>query len=561
MRTLYALLSATLFLPAAAQPQLPTFNPSDTLTIPCPQNPGVSIRTYAGWEAYQTLDDTWYGPRDPSICIDLAQIVTPNYVAPRILIDQIEATRPVFLRALYGDDNVLPLATNNQYAFGVQAYGWSSFDAGPCPGGPCTGLFAGVRIPDAAGTGTDMRWYQAAYDDQDFSQYQLEVCVPTEKFQQNDLREFIASLKVTNPQPGQYIGEFYSEVQDMDMWGSLVRLTGANLPQYQSSQFSYYFWSGWQNYLVMHDNLEYPDGNHVFNLDLPPNPNVSTPTTVTVYLDAYTGFNFQPYTQLRGGLVLGSDSIRHPLTVVNQGADLCMGWEFIEVLWPGGAEYVHESGHVSFEGRNACFQFQPGSTLRVADGSTFQYGHNGRGLLLMIEGSHLEIERNAELLLEGSLIVKEPPDATEHRDMHITLGPGARLRFAPGSRLLNDWSIEGRMKLVVTLDGGSIDISGLGPEDREKVVVIELPREAWSEVRTIGNPVRDELALLFAVRREGVMRVRIIDPMGRLVLERRVGLLVGENRVAIPTINLTPGGYVLETRVGDDRRIARFVKE
>ena len=77
----------------------------------------------------------------------------------------------------------------------------------------------------------------------------------------------------------------------------------------------------------------------------------------------------------------------------------------------------------------------------------------------------------------------------------------------------------------------------------------------------MGNPVRDELALLFGVRREGVMRVRVVDPMGRLVLERQVGLFAGENRVAIPTLNLTPGGYVLETRVGEERRIARFVKE
>lgn len=560
MRILYTLLSATLVLPAAAQPSLPSFFPADTVSMPCPQNPTASIRTYAGWEAYQTLDDTWYGPRDTAICIDLAH-VSGNWVYPRIAIDQIVASRPVFVRARYDDDHVLPLATNNQYAFGFQVSTWTSFDAGPCPSGPCTGLLAGVRIPDSAGTGTDMRWHQAAYDDQDLSQYQLEVCVPTEKFQQNDLREFVVSLKVTDPQPGQYIDGFYSEAQDMDQWGTLVRLTSANLPQFQQGQFGYYFWSSWENYLVMHDNEEYPDGNHMFYLDMPANPNVPTPTTITAYLDPFTGFNFQPFTQLRGGLVLGSDSVRHPLTVVNLGADLCMGWEFIEVLWPGGAEYVHQSGHVSFEGRNACFQFQPGSTLRVAEGSTFQYGHNGRGLLLMIEGAHLEIGRDAELLFEGSMILKEPPEATEPRDMRITLADGARLTFAPGSRLLNDWSIGGRMRLIVTLDGGSIDINGLSPEDRAKVQVIELPREAWSELRMMGNPARDQLTVAFGTRSPGLLQVRVIDSEGRLAMERRVHVEPGENTLVLPTFNLGAGAYLLETSMGDERRYERFVKE
>ncbi|MBK7384001.1 MAG: hypothetical protein IPI81_11850 [Flavobacteriales bacterium] len=117
------------------------------------------------------------------------------------------------------------------------------------------------------------------------------------------------------------------------------------------------------------------------------------------------------------------------------------------------------------------------------------------------------------------------------------------------------------MKLVVTLDGGSIDISGLGPEDREKVVVIELPHEEWSDMQMMGNPVRDELALSFGVRRDGVLRLRVIDPMGRLLYEKQRTVSAGENRIAVPTINLIPGGYILETVIGDERRIARFVKE
>ena len=558
-RTLTLLILSTPFV-TLAQPYLPTFNSTDTATIQCPQDTSVSILSYTGWEAYQTTDDTWWGPRDTNVCINLAHI-QGQWVYPRIAVDEIDATRPVFLRARYDDNNVLPLSTNDQYAFSFQAYGVTPFDAGSCPGGPCTGLFAGVRIPDSAGTGTDMRWYQAAYDDQGFSQYPLQVCVPTEKFAQNDLREFIASFKLINPLAGSYIEYLYSEVQDFEQWGSLVRLTSSNLPQYQWSQFSYGIGSGWENVLVMHDNLEYPDFDHVFYLDVPAAPNVVTPTPITLSLEPYTGFNFQPHTQLRGGLVLGSDSIRHPLAVVNNGADLCMGWEFIEVVWPGGSEYVHHSGHVSFQGRNSCFQFQPGSTLRVADGSTFYYGSNGRGFLLMIEGSQLSIGHDAELVINGAMIIKESPDVAEERDTHITLGAGARLRFAPGSSLINAWSNGGAMKLVVTLDGGSIDITGLSPEDREKVVVIELPTETLTTMQLMGNVVSDLARVSFASRIAGTVELRVVDHLGRSVIERNGSMLQGANVLELSLAGLPGGHYILSANTGTEQQVLRFVKQ
>lgn len=556
-----AVLHFAILLPASAiaQPYLPGFSPSDTLTIACPQDPGVNILTYAGWEAYQTLDDTWWGPRDPATCINLAH-VTGNWVWPRIAVNEIDASRPVFIRALYDDNNVLPLTTNNQYAIGFQAFGPGSFDNGPCPGGPCSGLFAGVRIPDASGTGTAMRWYQAAYDVQDFSTYQLELCVPTEKFAENDLREFVVSLKLNGAPPGTYIDNLYSEVQDMSAWGTLVPLTSANLPQFLGSQFSYWIGWGWDNILVMHDNADYPDADHVYHLDVPPVPNVASPTNVTMYLQPFSGFNFQPYTELRGGLVLGSDSIRHPLTVVNDGADLCMGWEFIEVVWTANTSYVHQHGHISFEGRNACFQFQSGSALRVADGSTFHYGQEGRGMLLLIEGSALHVGANAELVMNGTMIIKEPAEVSEERDMHITLREGARLRFAPGSRLINDWSNGQRMKLVVTLDGGSIDVGGLSPEDRAKVVVIELPKEEWTELSVLGNPVRDQLRFSFATRSHGDLKLRCMDALGRLVMDSQERVAVGHNALEIPAHHLKPGEYILELVLGSERRTVRFVK-
>jgi hypothetical protein len=544
-----------------AQPQLPGFQASDTLTMPCPQDSTVSILTYAGWEAYQTFDDTWDGRRDTTVCIDLAHVIGAS-VQPRIRIDQIDAARPVFLRARFAESNVLPLNANNQYTMGFYAYTGTPFDMGDCPDGPCTGIRAAVRIPDASGTGTDLRWYEAPWQDDPWVAYPLTLCVPTEKFPVNELREFILSFKLSEPQPGQTIEYFYNEVIDQDFAGSLVRLNPSNLPQYSTGPQSYSFdGGGWVNFLVMHADTAYPDGDNVFNLDFSPVPDQAAPTEITVNLMPYTGFNFQPFTQLRGGLVQGSDSLRHPLTVVNDGADLCLGWQFVELIWGDGDRYVHRDGHLEFGGRSSCFMFQPSSTLEVAPGSTFHYGRNGRGMLALINGSHLRIGTGGELVMHGTLVIKEAAGITEPQDWHLRLGPDERLSFAPGSRIHNAYSVDGRMRLLVTLDGGSIDISGLSPEDRPKVVVVELPKKEWTDLRVLGNPARDELVLSFAVREEGPVVLRAIDALGRRVLDRVVAVVLGENRLSLPLHGLRQGAYILEVSHGAERRVLRFVKE
>ncbi|MCU0319044.1 MAG: hypothetical protein MUE88_03055 [Flavobacteriales bacterium] len=555
--TVFALLLAY---GSSAQVQLPSFNPADTLTMPCPQDTSILIRGYQGWEAYQTTDDAWYGPRDTTRCFDLWRLLG-TYPYPSILVDQIAPGRPVFLRARYDDNNVLPLSSNNQYGLGFETYSPFGFDTSPCPGGPCTGVFAAVRIPSEDGVGTDLRWYDAAYDDQEFGPYPFTLCVPTEKFEQNELREFIVSMKLAESQPGQYIQPFSSEVQNMDQDGSLVRLTEDVLPDYRTGPFSFEFWSfSWLNYLVMHPGASYPSPTNMGYLDFAPEPNVPEPTPITVTLGDYSGFNFQPYTQLRGALVQGSDTLRHPLTVINQGADLCMGWEFVEVLWPGGSTFEYRSGHVDLASRQACFQFQKGSTLRVAPGSTFQYGWNGRGMLLMSSEANLDIAPGGIFDMHGMLIMKESPGATEPQDMQVTLGRGATLRFAPGAKLHNAFSIGGRMQLVVTLDGGTLDISGLSAEDRAKVRVVELPAAGTALARLIGVPVGDQLVLDLALRGPGTVQLRVVDAMGRSVLEGTRAVAAGTTRTTLPTNALRSGQYVLEARSAEQRSVVRFIK-
>ena len=159
------------------------------------------------------------------------------------------------------------------------------------------------------------------------------------------------------------------------------------------------------------------------------------------------------------------------------------------------------------------------------------------------------------------MIIKESPDVAEERDTHITLGAGARLRFAPGSSLINAWSNGGAMKLVVTLDGGSIDITGLSPEDREKVVVIELPTETLTTMQLMGNVVSDLARVSFASRIAGTVELRVVDHLGRSVIERNGSMLQGANVLELSLAGLPGGHYILSANTGTEQQVLRFVKQ
>jgi hypothetical protein len=116
------------------------------------------------------------------------------------------------------------------------------------------------------------------------------------------------------------------------------------------------------------------------------------------------------------------------------------------------------------------------------------------------------------------------------------------------------------MQLVVTLDGGTLDISGLSAEDRAKVRVVELPAAGTALARLIGVPVGDQLVLDLALRGPGTVQLRVVDAMGRSVLEGTRAVAAGTTRTTLPTNALRSGQYVLEARSAEQRSVVRFIK-
>lgn len=556
----YTVLAFLLPVVALAQPQLPGMYAQDTITRTCPGDTTEHVLTYVGWEAYQTVNDLWDGPRDSTVCIDLAHI-TGSYVQSYIAVDQIDASRPAFLRWLSDSATALPLTPDNEYALDATVYSPLGIDASnTCPGGFCTGVQAAVRIPHWSGIGTDLRWYQSAYNGNSFFGTGLHLCIPTEHFAQNDLAEVVFSLKTEDLGTNEQI-QFYSpELADLSANGNLNPLTQAALPNYYNGN-GYALYPDWaNNFLVMYPDTTYPDANHLRYLDLSPIPNTADSQQVTLTLYPEIGLNFQPYTDLRGGLVLGSDSVRHSVNVINNGADLCLTYMWIDLVMGPGDQYTHRSGHVDFAGDRSCMQFRPGATLHVPTGSTFHYGEDGRGMLALNAGCNVRLDANAELDMRGTLVLGPGPGATETRDVQVVLRDGAKLIFAPGSRIINTSGFGQGMLLDVLVDGGSLDLSGLSGVDRLKVRVTELPAMEVAPVLVLGNPLAGDLNMELSVRQAGTWAVHALDVSGRTVANATFQVAAGKNSLSISTGQWCSGTYLVELRNGAERQVVRVVK-
>lgn len=550
---------AILLIPVLSNAQnLPGMWLPDTVSVPCPNDSAQFIRTFQGWEAYQTLNDLWDGPRDTAHCIDL-WVPQGNYIIPMIQFDQTDVGHPVFLRARLDSATAIALDSNTIYAMSAETYFSTGLpDTTTCPGGPCTGMLVAVRVPDSAGTGHVLRWHDGPYEVDGYPP--IDMCVPTERFPTNALREVVLSFKTSTGGGGQSVQFYPPTIMDMAFNNGVQLLKEAEMPVYQNGQFEYYL-PGFFNpgYLVMYEDSTYPDLAHPSYLDLFPSPNVAVPSTVTLTLEEYSTMVFQPFTQLRGGLVAGSDSVRHDLVFVNSG-DLCMSNQFVEVVFESGSSYVHAGGHVDMNGRNSCFAFRAGSTLKIADGARFDYGKPGSGILALRAGCTVDIGRDAMLVIHNMIDIKEELGVTTQSNIELTLRDGARLVFAPGSRIHNANSIGHACKLVVRLDGGSIDISGLSPEDREKVVVIELPREELPSPLLTGNLLDGDGELQLAMRQAGAVDILMTDMLGRAVMRWQQVLSEGQNTVPFPSGRLSAGEYVLIVRSDGVERKERCVK-
>lgn len=544
---------------------LPNNSFNNVQTIVCPYD-STSHWGFDEWRAFQTDDSTRWGQRD-SLCIPTG---TPSITGAAIRVNDIDLTRPVYLDAILADSGVyVNLDSNSLYKVSVNHYpnNPSNWDWGTgCKEDLCSGMELGVEIPDSAGTGVETRWYK---HQPMMNQAYYEFCFPTERFPNaNSISRAWLKYTATNGATvvdSVRISNIY--IEDMRYWTEQIKRIDANY--FNGTSYEYYMnqWTGGcityacSNKLLMYNDSTYPSQNAISYVDVAPFPNTTTQEVVDIIIDWNVFLTAQPFTELRGAEVVGS-TLRHNFNIINNGGTVCT-YGFIDVVFENGNNYEHRAGKVSFGSKQACMLFGRGSTLEVADGTTFHYGAPGRGMLALKTGGKLTIGRGSELVIHNKLIFGEYKEDSEPADIHIYLDRGSKLTFAEGSELSNQLSkFKDECLLNVHLRGGVLDDSGLSAEDRKLIRrIYDDPREEFAaNVELLGNPFDGNLQ--FSVLGEGGEQIEMIlyGMDGKKYVVRETQLSKGYNQIELNTAQLPAAIYLLQLDNGDATVTKRVLK-
>ena len=547
---------------------LPNYNFFDLAEIPCPYDDTQIIEVATYWEAYQTLDNSWNGVIDSTICINVAGV--PEGFHIQIPLDDIDPERTLFFRCQLDEDNKVLLAPNMVYGADniiVKTSDGVTLQADSlCETNFCNDVLMGIQIPDSSGTGFDMRWheseifYSTVSSSDTSTVYFLGICLPTEKFEEgNFIREFVWQFTFDSIPPGSTLTINTTHIREYFN----VHPVEAIIASYYDGDYYYlsdYYFGYSYNILMLHTASGYPSPNNISFVEATPFPNPNTQETVQIWIEEHSALFFQPHTLLRGGLVEGSDTLRHHVELVNNGGTLCVQ-EFAELVFENGDHYRHQGGNIRLSGTTSCMLFGKGGSLKVSDNTTLQYGKGNKGLLALKTGSTINIGNNAELVIHNKVELYEYEEDAGPQQIYMTLHEGSRLTFAPGSSVTNRYSKDKSMKLNVFMKGGIIDDSGLSESDKQLIHRI-YPDDDWLErnLQVLGNPVIEQLTFSFPTIDLIPTTFQIFGINGQLHFEKKERLNQGIHDVSIPASNWQQGVYILKIQHGKDVAIRKVVK-
>jgi hypothetical protein len=264
---------------------------------------------------------------------------------------------------------------------------------------------------------------------------------------------------------------------------------------------------------------------------------------------------------MRGGLVQGSDSVRHTVNLVNNNGSFCLN--FVDLIFEGGDRYIHNGGDLDMNNSFSCMQFRRGSALRVGAGQTLHYGSNGSGMLALCAGGSLELEPGATLVVDCILNLSECNNDLPPQQIYMDLPPGTRLAFTENARLTNRFSLGQQMKLNVRMLGGTLDDALLSPDDRAVINRIwPAPAPDFSENAVLApNPFSENINLRFNAAAAGQLRLRLTDVGGRVVFDKTASAAEGMNEWELPApAGLASGAYFFIAEMGGQRATQLLVK-
>ncbi|MCB0641469.1 MAG: T9SS type A sorting domain-containing protein [Phaeodactylibacter sp.] len=549
--------------------QLPNQNFNDFATISCPFDEAITIDQPVDWILYQTLDNTWNGPIDSSICVQVNDIGFGVGVPS----SSFDYHRPLFCRSQLA----VPYPILDQHNWVYENTIFISTDGGgnllkttnDCENAICTGIITEILVPNEDGSGLNARPY---YGELRENYADLFVnCLPTERFiGENYIGNYVLKITVDTTVAGTDF-EVYLQYNDFNPLYYITPIAeDLSVPEWAWNGATYeitvpeiYGIGGFfNNFLVLYGEDDYPSEDFLHFREVTPEVNPDEQRTINLAISHYDGgTHFQPFVTFRGGLVAGSDTLRHTLNLINMGP-MCLN--FLEVIFQQNTNFVYRSGEIEMTGPMACMQFRNNAALVVDDNATLVYGKKGTGVLGLRTGGTIRLGHNSHLLINNELRMwaYEPKSGRpEDRDIYMELNPGSTLEFGELASLTDPYPGRGPMHLNIYMNGGTLIDEQLSPEERQLIRKIypTISNDIAQNISVQPNPVQDMLQLEYLCGVEEKVQLRLYDEAGRPVREWVQQADKGLNRWTMEVRELPRGIYILNIQAEHQGRYTQKV--
>ena len=235
----------------------------------------------------------------------------------------------------------------------------------------------------------------------------------------------------------------------------------------------------------------------------------------------------------------------------------------IDFVFDNGTKYIHQGGHVDFGHRSACFMFQNGAALEVADNTYFKYGQEGKGILALRPGSTIKLGKESQLVIDNTLWLQGRPTAQfpDHQ-IYMELNKGSTLSFTENAHIYNSLSFVEGTKLNVFMNGGILDDTKLPAADRALINrIYPEPKPIFSEnIKLLQNPVNETLALSFLSAYNGELIIEVYDFQGRVLDKKNHDVFIGKNELWHDIHGLPSGIYLAKIKGGNGEAVVKFIK-
>lgn len=505
-----------------------SFSAGEAVASNCSQ---ITTSVYDGWELFQTEDNNYNGIHTLDFCGAYADNAFKYFNA--------DLDKAIFIKNTVEQ---IPLEPNQSYTIQSEnVFGYSADFSDPnlCGQGICQGAIIEVEVPDDPNDLDDLPEIRTHYLEAVYVDGLLRMpCFASEYFENQKIVSFIIRVFPQGIQGNiqyPYLELWKSEqIQEIDTAYLLDDVFNNNI----------YFYNDFSAYMVMHDPLSFPSAQNVTFAEAASDVDNTQVQDITIGMSNYSTLVFQPFTDIRGALIEGSETERHNVILTLENANVCITYYFFEIVMEPGDELAITKANVMMN-HGSCIRIEKDATLRINENSHFDYGYNGEGMIALNSGSSLILEKNASIEFNSIFSMWENPWEETPSNIEIYVNPGNKLVFGKYSSIANK-SIDNRMKLVIHANGGLVDLSGLSDEDLEHVIVVYPTQSNDLEILQCTSLTADgSIFTAIHCTQEGKANYVITDMSGREIEKGEIKMNSGYNTFHFNLPSSSPDAVIL----------------